>query len=201
MDRFNNPLDHVRIAAPCKADWQQMIGTERVRFCGQCNRNVYNLSRMTRAQAESLIAQTEGRLCVRFYRRSDGSILTNNCPVGLRAIRRRLSYLAKAASGAVLSFFAGLGVYWATSLSLTPPLMGAMAVAPNPLTTPRIDVPVESMLGRVVLKHHEAGFEPVAQAEVGEVLISHPLPSPVESKARRRRGKSRTASTSTRGPS
>ena len=70
MSRFNYPLDHVRIAAPCKADWQQMIGSERVRFCGQCKLNVYNLSSMTKTEAESLIAQTEGRLCVRFYRRT-----------------------------------------------------------------------------------------------------------------------------------
>lgn len=126
MDRFNSPLDHVRIAAPCKADWQQMIGTDRVRFCGQCNLNVYNLSSMTKTGAESLIAQTEGRLCVRFYRRTDGSILTRNCPVGLRAIRRRLSYLAKAAAAAVLSFFAGLGVYGVTSDVVDAPRMGVM---------------------------------------------------------------------------
>ena len=126
MSRFDNPLDRVSVASPCKADWAQMIGTDRVRFCGQCNLNVYNLSSMTRVQAESLIADTEGRLCVRFYRRVDGSILTRDCPVGLRAIRRRLSYLAKAVSAAVLSFFAGLGVYKAfTPASLTP-RMGVM---------------------------------------------------------------------------
>jgi len=111
MDRFNSPLDHVRIAAPCKADWEQMVGTDRVRFCGQCNLNVYNLSSMTKHDAESFITRNEGRLCVRFYRRADGSILTENCPVGLRAIRRRLSRLARASVSAFLGFFAGLGIY------------------------------------------------------------------------------------------
>jgi hypothetical protein len=111
MARFNSPLDRARIAAPCSADWDQMIGNDRARFCGQCNLNVYNLSSMTKAEAESFIAGNEGRLCVRFYRRSDGSILTNNCPVGLRAICRRMSSFAKAISSAVLSFVAGLGVY------------------------------------------------------------------------------------------
>ncbi len=53
-----------------------MIGGDRVRFCGQCQLNVYNLSAMSRYEAESLIARTEGRLCVRFFRRKDGSILT-----------------------------------------------------------------------------------------------------------------------------
>ena len=142
MSRFNNPLDRVRVASPCKADWAQMIGTERVRFCGQCNLNVYNLSSMTKIQAESLIADTEGRLCVRFYRRTDGSILTRDCPVGLRAIRRRLSYLAKAASAAVLSFFAGLGVY--------------KAVTPAPMT-PRMGVMVETV-GDVAIAEEDPQF-------------------------------------------
>jgi hypothetical protein len=88
-----------------------MIGNERARFCGQCNLNVYNLSSMTKSEAESFIARNEGSVCVRFYRRRDGSIITDNCPIGLRAIRRRMSYLARAVASAVLSFLTGLGVY------------------------------------------------------------------------------------------
>jgi hypothetical protein len=110
MARFKNPLDHVQVAAPCKADWNQMIGSERMRFCGACNLNVYNLSGMTRFEAESLIARNEGRLCVRFYRRFDGSIITKDCPVGLRAIQRRVSYLAKAIIAASLTFMASVGL-------------------------------------------------------------------------------------------
>jgi len=113
MTRFSNPLDHVRVAAPCKADWDQMIGSDRMRFCGQCSLNVYNLSSMTRAEAESLIARNEGRLCVRFYRRGDGSIITKDCPVGLRAIRQHMSYVARAIGSMVLGLFAGLGVHQA----------------------------------------------------------------------------------------
>jgi hypothetical protein len=111
MARFRNPLDHVQVAAPCPADWNQMMGSERVRFCGQCSLNVYNLSSMTRADAEHLIARTEGRLCVRFYRRRDGSIITRDCPVGLRAVGRRVSYIAKAVLSLVLGLFAGLSVH------------------------------------------------------------------------------------------
>src|SRR6185436_5457223 len=110
MARFTNRLDHVRVAAPCKADWDQMIGTDRVRFCGQCSLNVYNLSAMTRDEAESLIARNEGRLCVRFYRRGDGSIITQDCPVGLRAIQRRVSYLAKAIIAAAFTFLTSVGL-------------------------------------------------------------------------------------------
>ena len=108
MRQGKNPLDNIRVAAPCSTGWDSMVGTERVRFCGQCNLNVYNLSAMTKAEAEHLIAQTEGRLCVRYYQRTDGTILTKNCPVGLRALKRRLSRVATASASAVISFFAGI---------------------------------------------------------------------------------------------
>jgi hypothetical protein len=108
MSKRTSPLDDVRVAAPCNAGWDNMIGDERVRFCGQCNLNVYNLSAMTKQDAERLISQAEGRLCIQYYRRADGTILTRNCPVGLRALKRRLSRIANASLSAVISFFAGL---------------------------------------------------------------------------------------------
>ncbi|HEX7723940.1 MAG TPA: hypothetical protein VF397_17385 [Pyrinomonadaceae bacterium] len=111
MARFKHPLNHVEVAAPCKADWDQMIGSEQMRFCGQCNLNVYNLSGMTKDEAESLIARNEGRFCVRFYRRTDGSIITRDCPVGLRAIRDRVSYWTRAIGAAALTFLATVGFY------------------------------------------------------------------------------------------
>lgn len=111
MSRFNSTLDHVRVAAPCNVDWDSMIGNEQVRFCGQCQLNVYNLSEMTKQEAELLISRTEGRLCVRYYRRSDGSVITQNCPIGLRALQRRVSRIARAICSAVLTFFAGITAY------------------------------------------------------------------------------------------
>jgi hypothetical protein len=108
MRQRTSPLDHVTVAAPCNVGWDNMVGDERVRFCGQCSLNVYNLSGMTQGEAERLISQAEGRLCVRYYRRADGTILTKNCPVGLRALKRRLSRVAGASISAVLSFFAGV---------------------------------------------------------------------------------------------
>ncbi len=108
MRQFSNPLSNVSVAAPCPADWNAMIGGDRVRFCGQCQLNVYNLSAMSKDEAESLIARTEGRLCVRFYRRKDGSILTDNCPVGLRALKRRALRIKKAVASSVLGFLAGI---------------------------------------------------------------------------------------------
>ena len=110
MAQFTDPLSHVRVAAPCRADWERMRGNERVRFCDQCSMNVYNLSNMTKKDAEALVLSTEGRLCVRYYNRADGTILTKNCPVGLSAIKRRVSGISRAVISSVLSFFAGMAV-------------------------------------------------------------------------------------------
>jgi len=128
MNRFSNPLDNIRIASPCNADWDQMMGNERARFCGQCNLNVYNLSSMTREEAELLIGRTEGRLCVRYFRRADGSVMTQDCPVGLRAIRRRMSRVARAVGSAVLGFLAGLGFYEFRRPSPGFTIMGSMPI-------------------------------------------------------------------------
>ncbi len=110
MRRFSSPLDNVSVAAPCPADWNRMIGGDRVRFCGQCQLNVYNLSALSKDEAESLIVRTEGRLCVRFFRRKDGSIISEDCPVGLRALKRRASRIRKAVASSLLGFLAGIGM-------------------------------------------------------------------------------------------
>ena len=57
-----------------------MSGDDRVRFCGDCKLNVYNLAGMTRREATELIEGNEGRLCVRFFRRKDGTFVTRDCP-------------------------------------------------------------------------------------------------------------------------
>lgn len=108
MNNFTNPLDHIKIASPCRADWNEMIGDERKRFCSDCKLNVYNLSAMTRKEAENLLINSEGRLCVRFYRRADGTILTQNCPVGWAKVKQRVLQIATAAFSMCVSFLVGI---------------------------------------------------------------------------------------------
>jgi hypothetical protein len=76
-------LDNVRIATPCRANWDRMLGDDRVRHCNDCNKNVFNLSAMTRDQAEALIVAKNGDLCARYYQRPDGTILLSDCTVGV----------------------------------------------------------------------------------------------------------------------
>ena len=81
-----------------------MIGDNRVRFCPQCKLNVYNFSAMPETEIKRLIARRDGRLCARWYRRADGTVLTSDCPVAFRAKVKRVSKVA----GAVLSAAAAL---------------------------------------------------------------------------------------------
>jgi hypothetical protein len=99
----NPTLDRLRIATPCPISWEQMTGDNRVRFCDHCHLNVYNISELSRSETEKLIASTEGRLCARLFRRADGTVLTKDCPVGLRALRRRVAKRTAAVFAAIVS--------------------------------------------------------------------------------------------------
>jgi hypothetical protein len=135
MPSYTNPLEHVKVAAPCPADWSRMVGDERVRYCDRCSLHVYNLSGMTRRAAEALVTSSEGRLCVRFYRRPDGTILTRNCPVGLSALKRGAARAATATLTAVLGFFAALGLNFGIERTLSPEIMQESAVPAPPMPT------------------------------------------------------------------
>jgi hypothetical protein len=82
-----------------------MKGDERTRFCTTCAKNVYNLSGMSRSEAQNLIRAKEGRLCARFYRRADGTIITDDCPVALRAMRRPLKWMTTTVAIVVAPLF------------------------------------------------------------------------------------------------
>src|SRR5262249_45707178 len=105
-------LDQIEIASPCSAAWTEMEGDDRVRFCRQCHKNVFNLSAMSRSEAETLIQGMEGVPCVRLYRREDGTVLTDDCPVGARRAKKALhSELARLALAAAFI----MAMFWPKS--------------------------------------------------------------------------------------
>lgn len=103
MSTATHPLDHIALASPCNLSWDAMAGDERTRFCSHCKLFVYNLSGMDRKAAAELIQTKEGRLCVRFFRRADGTLITRDCPVGLRAARKKALKLLGAMVACVLA--------------------------------------------------------------------------------------------------
>lgn len=85
-------LDRIEIAAPCPARWDDMTGDSRTRFCSECSLHAHNISDMTATEAEAFLREClpAGRVCVRLYRRHDGTILTKDCPVGLAKLAARV---------------------------------------------------------------------------------------------------------------
>jgi hypothetical protein len=139
-------LDQIRVASPCSASWNQMTGDDRTRHCGACDKDVYNLSGMTREEAEALIVERNGELCVRYYQRADGTILLADCTVGMQRKRRQRRTAARAAAVA-----GGLAVAGAMALharaterlgavprdEVVPHVtMGVMALPPQPPAQP-----------------------------------------------------------------
>jgi hypothetical protein len=108
MSRSLSVLDRVSVAATCPESWSGMNGDDRVRHCARCNLNVYNLSEMKRSEAEALILSREGRLCVRYFQRTDGTILTRDCPVGVSLVRRRLARVLGGVAAAFAFVASGL---------------------------------------------------------------------------------------------
>jgi hypothetical protein len=100
-------LDNLRVASPCSEKWADMAGDERVRACAKCNQNVYNLSSLARAEAETLIAERNGRMCVRYFQRADGTILLADCTVG----KRNKRYRRAIAVGVAASLAGGVAGY------------------------------------------------------------------------------------------
>jgi len=110
------PLANVLIASPCDVPWTSMVGDERVRHCASCKKDVHNLSAMTRDEIDAFLAsQVEGSCgllpCISLFQRADGTVLTADCPVGVRRRRSRSIFAVTFGVGATaLVAFTALAV-------------------------------------------------------------------------------------------
>jgi hypothetical protein len=75
---------NLKVSSPCPESWDRMAGNERVRYCGRCNLNVYNLAIMSRQEIEALVRKTGGQLCGRLYMRGDRTATLRDCAGGAR---------------------------------------------------------------------------------------------------------------------
>jgi hypothetical protein len=69
-------LNTIGVKTPCDVPWAGMQGDGKVRFCSQCQRHVHNLSEMSADEAERLVCQAAGELCIRFSRDRNGGVVT-----------------------------------------------------------------------------------------------------------------------------
>jgi hypothetical protein len=176
MNSPKSTLDLVQIASPCHVAWEDMSGDERRRYCKHCNLHVYNLADMPRAEAEAFVNQAQGRTCIRLFRRADGTVLTRDCPVGLRAVRQRLVRAVAALVGLFLALLGGT-VFAGRLKNLNVPGLGRPADAYSewiePGSTNRNALPLGVMcLPKVTIQ---------PDVNEGEIILApqeSPLPDP-----------------------
>jgi hypothetical protein len=167
----------VEVAAPCSEDWTKMTGDDRVRFCDHCRQNVYNLSAMTEADARQVL---EGpRVCVRFFARGDGTVITRQCPPMLEGARRRLVAFTAGMVPLAAGFWGA--VAWLNGVFRSPPVVVGNMGAPARRTTP---APPAPLMGTPPPSRHPA---PRPQPE--EVMGVPPLPDPPKHRRRHLVGK------------
>ncbi len=158
----NSPLDNLHIASPCHASWDGMTGDDQARFCKSCNKNVFNLTMMTRQDAEKLIRVKEGNLCVRYSQREDGTIITQDCPVGLERAKQTALRPWRA-------FATGITAIVAAVSSL-------LGIAPRIAAQPPLDTSarVHTLQGDMAMPTQKSATKPAVTMMGGPRVVSSP---------------------------
>jgi len=112
-------LTELRVAFDCPAKWDDMKGDGRSRHCGTCKRNVYNISDMSREEAIAFLESKGARVCVRYYQRADGTVLTKPC-----GKMKRVAYRGRILASSIC---AALGIL---VFPMTAATSGARALSP-----------------------------------------------------------------------
>jgi len=124
----------LEVARPCPVSWDGMAGDDKVRFCALCQKCVYNLSAMKLSEARQLVEEREGKVCVRFFQRDDGTVMTEDCGFGLERVRRSV----RRGVGATLGFLAaafGFGAVFGDDIRRVFGASVSMGAAVNALDT------------------------------------------------------------------
>jgi hypothetical protein len=152
-------LPNIHVASPCTQPWAEMqtVDGDRVRACAKCEKDVYNLSAMTRDEAEALIRARAGNLCVRYFQRFDGTILLADCEVGRKGKRNR-RFVAAGIAASLVAGVTGYGMHATAKhdevfeTAGTMAIQGGIGAAPE-LTDPvPVDLPDEGPQGHVSMK-------------------------------------------------
>lgn len=76
MSAARHPLEAIEIERPCPVADTEVPAGERSRFCPHCKKYVYNLSAMSRSEAERLACQQAGEMCAQIDKTLAGEIVT-----------------------------------------------------------------------------------------------------------------------------
>jgi hypothetical protein len=87
-------------------------------FCDQCQLNVFNVENLTSYQVRDLVMKPEGRTCMRFFKRFDGTLLTRDCPRGLAMLGYLWNRDKKALGASYGPLLGGLVLFLVVSFSV-----------------------------------------------------------------------------------
>jgi hypothetical protein len=141
-------LESIESPLPCSKDWNEMVGDERVRFCHSCEKNVYNLSAMTRREARRFVALNSGKVCVRYVRLADGRVET--IETKLYKIARRAPLLAAGVLGATLTLSAAADAQMTPATPKTQTTKTTKSSARNDSETSQISFTVVDQNGNAI---------------------------------------------------
>lgn len=115
-------LDLIDVPAPCPKSWDAMTGDNKARFCASCEKDVHNISGMTRSEVRKLLFQSNESVCIRMEKDADGKIKT---------LKRQFHQITRQIPMAAGILSASLTLSAVTSAQKKPPQprVGKMAVS------------------------------------------------------------------------
>ncbi len=115
-----------KIEKPCPANWNEMQGDEKRRFCEHCQLQVHHLSAMTLTEQRDVVGSTDAHVCIRY------SLPLAAVPVtGEDWMRHQTSPWWKRVAMAAMAGFATLFVIQCSRPSGHGALMGEIAAPPK----------------------------------------------------------------------
>ncbi len=118
-------LDALSLSFVCPRAWDELEGDARERDCAHCDRVVHDLSARTRAEAQDLLARSQGRICATFVRAADGTVRTTDTDAGSAGTwRQRARHLGRRLARAprpLAVVFAALAAACGSKRSVEPP--------------------------------------------------------------------------------
>jgi hypothetical protein len=123
---------------------------------------------MDRDEAEGLLQQMGETVCVRFYQRPDGTVMTSDCPIGVRRKRRRL-FVLSAVGGTMLAGAAAVATTMRMREIEEPRVLMGAAPIPTQIAPPPEPEPFE-------IPESIPPTPPTTTAPVPSVLPNPPVP-------------------------
>lgn len=158
----------LQIHKPCPKSWSQLVGDERRRFCSECSLHVHNAEELTRNEAQALVSEARGRVCMRVsYDPSGAPIFRDSAPAVASAAPRPAS-----PGWARWALSAAAGLLAACYGSTSTPASGDPAVSDPAQTATKMGKVCSTVLGDVALPR------PDERELMGEATLTDSAPAP-----------------------